>query len=278
MVDIADGSKFLVVASLYGHSSASQDPALAKKNDALLRAAALRCASFVSIPYFVCTDANTNPQTCAAWRELLDKGHITDLPADWGNGNLENTFRREGVYKGMSGSGITRIDTVLSNEVGAQMVGEIKYLWATSGANDHVGIAVRVDGARLQQKVLRAGRPIGICLDGHKYAPPAGAKPSERQKLAEDANASFGRIWGRVDGDFKNALAIGDVNESHRIWCRTCELWLYFNQGESNMDPDEKRSLERTYQGAATLCQFGNKTWCRTLSGMWTRDTLACHT
>ena len=61
MMHIMDGNKFIIVASLYGYSGASQDPAIARKNDELLRAAALRCAGFVGTPYYVCTDANTNP-------------------------------------------------------------------------------------------------------------------------------------------------------------------------------------------------------------------------
>ena len=50
MIDIMDGNKFVVVASLYGYSGASQDPAIARKNHEMLRIAGLRCASFVSTP------------------------------------------------------------------------------------------------------------------------------------------------------------------------------------------------------------------------------------
>jgi hypothetical protein len=46
-----DGNKFIIVASLYGFSGASQDPAIARKNDELLRAAALRCAGFIPTTY-----------------------------------------------------------------------------------------------------------------------------------------------------------------------------------------------------------------------------------
>ena len=126
MMDIADGSKFIIVASLYGYSGASQDPAIGKKNDGLLRAAALRCASFISTPYYICADANINPQTCTAWREMLDKGLITDIPYEWGDGSPEYTYRNQVVYKGMAGPGITRIDTVMCNEIGAQIVGGVR--------------------------------------------------------------------------------------------------------------------------------------------------------
>ena len=87
MLDIMDGNKFILVASLYGYSGASQDPAIARKNDELLRIGGLRRASFVITPYYICTDANTNPQTCRAWREMLDNGLITDLTYEWNDGD-----------------------------------------------------------------------------------------------------------------------------------------------------------------------------------------------
>ena len=244
VVTITDGNKFVIVASLYGYSGASQDPAIAKKNDELLRAAAIRCAGFVSTPYFICTDANTNPQLCKAWREMLDKGLITDLPYEWGDGAPEYTYRNAGVYQGMKGPGVTRIDTVISNEIGSQMVGEVKYLWDTSGANDHVGIAVRLKGARVQQKVLRTGRPIGITLDNHRFAPKEKESPTDRCDREHKANASFLRLWRSVEGDFNEALTAMNVNELHRIWCRVCELWLYFNQDEDKAAPDEKMATQ----------------------------------
>ena len=231
MMHIMDGNKFIVVASLYGYSGASQDPAIARKNDELLRAAALRCAGFIGTPYYICTDANTNPQMCRAWREMLDKGLITDLPYEWGNGSPEYTYRNQGVYKGMSGPGITRIDTILCNEVGAQIVGDVQYLWGTSGANDHVGIAVKLEGTRIQQKVVRAGRPIGINLQKHKFKSGEHDTQRERERMQKEANDSFRRIWTAAQYDFEDALTRRDANETHRIWCRVCELWLYFNQG-----------------------------------------------
>ena len=132
MVSIGDGDKFIIVACLYGYSGASQDPSVAKRNNELLRAAALRCAAFVTTPYYIGTDANTDPQLCRAWRELLDKGLIYDLPHDWEDGSPGYTYRNAGVYQGMEGPGVTRIDTVISNEVGSQLVAEIKYCWGTS--------------------------------------------------------------------------------------------------------------------------------------------------
>ena len=138
MISIGDGDKFIIVASLYGFSGASQDPSVAKRNDELLRAAALRCATFTTTPYFIGTDANADPQICRAWRELLDKGMIYDLPYEWADGTPGFTYRNEGVYDGMDGPGITRIDTIISNEVGSQLATDIKYCWDTSGANDHV--------------------------------------------------------------------------------------------------------------------------------------------
>ena len=120
--------------------------------------------------------------------------------------------------------------------------GRSLYLWGTSGANDHVVIAVKLEGARIQQKVVRAGRPIGInlCTKAREHNTQA-----EREKLQTEANDSFRRIWAAAQNEFGGAIARRDANETHRIWCRVCKLWLYFNQGEEHDEPDEKLATRR---------------------------------
>jgi hypothetical protein len=145
----------------------------------------------------------------------------------------------------MSGPGITRIDTILCNEVGAQIVGDVQYLWGTSGANDHVGIAVKLEGTRIQQKVVRAGRPIGINLLKHNFKSGEHDSHGERERMRKEANDSFRRIWLAAQYDFEDALTRRDANETHRIWCRVCELWLYFNQNEDHGEPDKKLATRR---------------------------------
>ena len=94
---------------------------------------------------------------------------------------------------------------------------------------------MKLDGARVNQKVMRAGRPIGITLEQHRFAP--GSKETAEDKTLREAraDASFCKLWHCVGRDFDTALARSDVDEAHRIWCRICELWLYFNQDDDNV-------------------------------------------
>ena len=95
---------------------------------------------------------------------------------------------------------------MISNELGAQLVSEAKYLWETSGANYHVGIAVKLSGAIVQQKVLRAGRPIGINLDEHRFAPGEKESPADSCRRSEEANASFEKFWTAVQCEYNGAM------------------------------------------------------------------------
>ena len=69
-------------------------------------------------------------------------------------------------------------------------------------------------------------------------------------ELEDNANASFGRLWNTMNGDFERAIEAQDINETHRIWCRICELWLYFNQGEDAKEPDEQNCCQEKYTKA----------------------------
>ena len=81
------------------------------------------------------------------------------------------TFRREGVYKGMSGPGTTRIDVVLANSVASATVTAIDTVWDHTAVFDHTPIKVTLCTEVMQQEVTRAGRPIGIDTDKHCYRP-----------------------------------------------------------------------------------------------------------
>ena len=77
------------------------------------------------------------------------------------------TFRRHGVCKGMEGSGVTRIDTVLANGIGAATVAQVEYVWDNSCLFDHVAIKAALSVESMQQNVTRAGRQITTDLGRH---------------------------------------------------------------------------------------------------------------
>ena len=109
-----------------------------------------------------------------------------------------------------------------------------------------MAIAVKLDSACVKQKVLRAGRPVGIELEQHRYASAAKENAEQKIQRENEADASFNRLWSAVQCDYNAALAARDVDETHRIWCRTCELWLYFNQSEEKASPDEKLATRKS--------------------------------
>ena len=66
------------------------------------------------------------------------------------------TYRKEGVYEGMSGKGVTRIDTVLTNEAGKNLVKGVDYKYTRAALYDHVALEVTLDAEAAQQKARKA--------------------------------------------------------------------------------------------------------------------------
>ena len=83
MIPVRDGDTYIIVATLYGYSSASWCPALEKKNDKLVSAAVCRASQFLTTPYFLCTDLNQDPQKSHPLVTAVETGILADLAADW---------------------------------------------------------------------------------------------------------------------------------------------------------------------------------------------------
>ena len=95
----------------------------------------------------------------------------------------------------------------------------------------------------MQQQVLRAGRPVGIKLECHLYAPQAGASPAVKENLQKAAEASFQRVWAPFEEAFREAEEQNDENETHRIWSLVSEMWLYLSQ-VNEKDPHHDQSID----------------------------------
>ena len=223
-----DGTSFIIVASLYGHSGSSWDPALARVNDRLVKAAVLRASQFITTPYYLCCDLNQDPDTSLTVSTAVDAGILVDVAADWSRDkmNLAPTFRKEGVYQGMSGTGTTRIDVVLANITGSAAVARVDTVWDRAILFDHTPIRVRLSMNAMTQKVNRPGRPIGIDVDKCAFKNTAKG-PAQRKQRAEKAAKSFGDIWKLFAPSYYEAIDKEDIDEAHRWWCLGCELWLY---------------------------------------------------
>ena len=218
LIPVRDGTSFIVVASFYGHSGSSWDPALARTNDRLIKAAVLRAAQFLTTPYFLCCDVNQDPETSLTLCTATETGILVDLAADWAEDKtaLEPTFRKEGVYPRMSGPGTSRIDVVYANAVGSAAVIGVETVWEKAILFDHTPIRVRLSVKAMTQMVQRQGRPIGIDLE--KCAHRITAKnPEERNKQKKDAATSFGTIWNIIGPEYGKALDSELIDEAHQL-------------------------------------------------------------
>jgi hypothetical protein len=82
-VPTSDGTRYIIVASLYGISGASGDPTLARLNERLIKASLMRAAQFTTTPYVLCADLNMDPATVSACKTMFETGVLSDLPVDW---------------------------------------------------------------------------------------------------------------------------------------------------------------------------------------------------
>ena len=249
MAPVCDGSTYIIIASLYGFSGASGDPALARRNEKLASAAVCRAAQFLTVPYYLCTDLNQNPEECNPVLTAVQTGILVDLPADWAEDKhaLQATFRKEGVYKEMSGTGTTRIDTILSNVVGAAAVTGVEYIVNRAAIFDHMAVQITLSLPRMQQQVQRAGRPIGLNVDAHAYRMHPAMAKERKQELERAAEESYMRVWKIFEPAFQEAEERGNVDEVHRLWCLVAELWLCMSQEAEKM-PGQQYDIKDFYQ------------------------------
>ena len=183
-----NGASFVIVATLYGHFGSSWDPALARNNDRLIKAAVLRAAQFNTTPYYLCCDLNQDPETSLTVTTAVDAGIVADIVSDWApdKSKLAPTFRKDGVYPGMGGAGTTRIDVILANAVGAAAVAEVDVVWEKAILFDHTPIRLRLSISAMNQTVSRQGRPIGIDVEKCRFRVTA-KDPRQRAAQAKEA-------------------------------------------------------------------------------------------
>ena len=129
-IPVRSGSAYVVVASLCGYSGASASPVLERKNDQLIGAAIHRATQLITTPYYLCLDADNDPEKTQPICKAVSAKVIHDLAAEWAKSDDDPApaFRRLGVFEGMEGTGVTRIDTILANDVGAAAVTSVDYV------------------------------------------------------------------------------------------------------------------------------------------------------
>ena len=161
MVPVRNGECFIIVATVYGYSGASWNPAIEKRNDVLIGAAVCRACQFLTTPYSLCADFSQAPDESHPVTTAVQTGLLNDLAADWCSGTegVPPTYRRSGIYKGMCGAGVTRIDSILANSIGAAAVTGVKYEWEGNGIFDHVPLSITLSTKRMQPQIFISTLP-----------------------------------------------------------------------------------------------------------------------
>ena len=147
----------------------------------------------------------------------------------------------------MTGAGVTKIDTILANPLGAAAVKSSDYLRDNANLFDHVPLRVTLCTQRTQQSALRAGRPIGLDVKRHLYLPPQNANADKKRMLREAAEKTYARVWATFGNMFAQAEADGAQNETLRIWSLVAELWLFMSQVDE-CDPNKDQDIDDFYK------------------------------
>lgn len=116
------------------------------------------------------------------------------------NNDTISWTRRVGIATAATqGDGCTRIDAVLTNPAATMLVSEVEYLWKEAAGADHVPLRVRLQVDGMDQKILRAARPVSIQMEEVVLPTQPGR------------NADFARHWATFDHSFQKAVRDRDI-------------------------------------------------------------------
>jgi hypothetical protein len=243
-IPTADGSKHFGAANLYGHAGATTDGQLRRLNEIMLKFSIARMTAFNDVPYYLGMDLNMNPETSENLTTGRTEGLIYDIIPDWTHGEFQplGTYKSGGVNCFMDilkGNGVTRIDTVIANTVGAHAVDGIMYQWELSQGMDHVGVTVSTNQEQYNEKVTKYIQPHPITLpNGH----PCYKKRNEQAKkhIADNFNQSWDDTH---ETQFNERLNCNDIEGAARLWHDACEKVLIhaFNVTEGQDIPHKPK-------------------------------------
>jgi hypothetical protein len=122
----------------------------------------------------------------------------------------------------MKGSGITRLDTILSNGVATHAVGKVTYDFHNGKGFDHVPINLELNEERFQDEIDTPALPAALVLRTL-----TGTTQAERNKTLKEEATWFAEVWQWHRQDFDSAIQDKNVDEAHRIWCLAAEHFLW---------------------------------------------------
>ena len=106
-------------------------------------AAFARVHAFLVTPYCMGADSTVDPASLAAVRQAKALDICHDFVSDVFEASPPPTFSRSGIYPGMKGSGVIRIDTIFVNRTAAACARELRLQYSWAIGKDHLPLATR---------------------------------------------------------------------------------------------------------------------------------------
>ena len=209
---------FIIVAVIYGYAGASSNTKDYHDNERLIGAALRRAKHFSNMPYYLGGDFNIDPADSKVLTLAKAAEWVTDLAETWvPYGETPGpTYRLGAVEEGMSGSGTTRIDTVLTNNIGRHLVINFQYDWKKAVGYDHVPMTVQLNIEAFKQLINVLNKPKDINIDAYD---PKIHTHDIRTKLWET-------LWEEHNVQFQEAVQKKNIEEAHSTWCKCADLML----------------------------------------------------
>jgi exonuclease III len=222
MIPVGDGSKQIIVATLYGISGANTDNPKYEENERLIAAALIRMNTYKDIAYYICTDINVEPSRSEVLTKAREACLAYDLVAVFLEGKPPPTFKADGVVEGMTGTGVTRLDTIIANGVATHAIDTIGYDYQHGKGFDHVPLNLKINEEKFKDEIETPTMPSALTLRTL-----TGMTQGERNKTLKEEATWFGEIWQLHKQEFENALHERNVEEAHRLWCLAAEQFLW---------------------------------------------------
>ena len=211
IVPINKGDEYFYHASYHGQPGSSCiDSREFVYNEQLISKMLLRGSSKGDHPYVINCDLNINPYSSPAINAAIKAGMWIDVSQRFGildpDGNVKPSFNRTGVFDGMNGSGITRIDIVLVNKAANFMLIDAQYMYEWAVA-DHVPHKLTFSCERYHDCMRAWCIPASIDVD---MATPLNDVQSDNV---------FNHVMHERWEPLIEGLQRGDIDFVHGIWC-----------------------------------------------------------
>ena len=232
LIPVGRGDRHILVAGFYGISAASMDGPKKAANERLINYALKRHMTFKHTPYILAGDFNIDPADSEAIQLAIDEQEVVDIFAARADDAqaIHPTYANGGVYRGMAGAGITRIDAVLCNQLANALVLETDMRWELGLNFDHACLVVKFNLQAMMQQVQRLAPVMPLNLEDFFFDPPPNVASEDKELYRKLADEDFNRLWVRFEADFAQALLEKNIDLAHQLWCSAAEIWLAANQ------------------------------------------------